>query len=171
MKKITTSGFFLMALIIFASFTACHSSSSSEPAATRAVITLATSATGSTPLIYGVQATVNLPAGVTVKASSSSGTAMDTDTGVVVASGQAAGAELVHASYVASSATLTMGKVEVFVAKSSGFSSGEFALVTCDIAAGSSPGATDFTVTDFKAVDQNGATIAGLTAGFTASMQ
>jgi hypothetical protein len=171
--KRTLTPKFLLALIILVSLAACHGSSSGPAQPTKAVITLAM--TGTLPtgtLIYGARATVNLPTGVTVKASPSSANpnAMETDSAVVTASGQAAGAEIVFASYIASSATTTVGKVEINIAKSTGFSTGDFATVNCVIAAGHSPSAADFTITDFKAIDQNGVTISHLTVGFTADI-
>ena len=76
MKMTTTSGL-LITFFILASLVACGgSSSSSAPVQpTKAVITLFSTATGALPagtLIYTTQATINLPAGVTVKASPSS---------------------------------------------------------------------------------------------------
>jgi hypothetical protein len=171
MKKTILSGVVILSVLF--SLAACRSSSSSAAQPTKAVITL--SMIGTLPagtLIYGANATVNLPAGVTAKASPSSANAqaMVTDTGVVTASGQASGAETVLASY-ATGTTPSTYKVGVYVAKSNGFLLGEFATVNCDIADGSFPAPTDFTVTDFKAVDQNGAAITGLTIGYTAAIQ
>jgi hypothetical protein len=175
MKMTTLSGL-LITCFILVSLVACGGggggSSPAQP--TKAVITL--SMTGSLPtgtLIYGTQATVNLPAGVTAKASPSSSNpqVMVTDAGVVSASGQAAGAESVLATYLTSSTTPATHKVALHMAKSVGFSVGEFAVVNCDIAAGSFPAAVDFTVTDFTTFDSNGLTISGLAAGLTAAIQ
>jgi hypothetical protein len=174
MKRSTISSL-LIILFILVSLTACGGGgNNSSPPPTKAVITL--SMTGTLPagtLIYGTQATVNLPTGVTVKASPSSANpqAMVTDLGVVSASGQAAGAEIASGLYLVSSTTPTTYKVELSVSKSSGFSAGEFAVVNCDITAGYFPAVTAFTVTDFKAVDQNGATLTGLTVGQGVAIQ
>ncbi|MGC1453981.1 MAG: hypothetical protein WA946_02165 [Nitrospirota bacterium] len=176
--KMTTLFGLLITCFILVSLVACGGGGGgggSAPAqSTKAVITL--SMAGTLPagaLVYGTQATVNLPAGVTVKASPSSANpqVMVTDTGVVSASGQAANAETVLATYLASSTTASTSKVALYVAKSGGFSVGEFALVNCDITAGHFPAAADFTVTDFKTFDSNGLTISGLTAGLTATIQ
>jgi hypothetical protein len=175
--KLTTRSGLLITCFILGSLVACGGGGGggSAPAQpTKAVIAL--SMVGSLPagaLVYGTQATLNLPTGVTVKASPSSANpqAMVTDTGVVTASGQAAGAETVIATYLAPSTTASTSKVGLYMAKSGGFSAGEFAVVNCDIAAGHFPAATDFTVTDFKTFDSNGLTISGLTAGLTATIQ
>jgi hypothetical protein len=164
---------FLVMLIMLVSLAACSGSSESPTQYTRAVVTISqTSSLSSGIQIYGARATVNLPQGVTVKASPSSANpaVMVTDTGVVSPSGQAAGAETVLATYVPASSTSTTNKVELYIAKSSGFPQGEFVTVNCDITEGSFPEATDFTVTDFEAFDQNGASITGLTVGYTAEI-
>jgi hypothetical protein len=179
LMKITTRSGFVITLCMLVSLAACSGGggSSAPVPPTKAVITLTTlSMTGSLPagtLIYGAEATVNLPAGVTVKASPSSENpqVMVTDNGVVSASGQAAGAETYLATYLASSTTPTTYKVELSVAKSIGFLVGEFVTVNCDITAGYSPAATDFTVTGFKAVDQSGVEISNIAVGFTAAIQ
>jgi len=169
MKKTALSA---LLMIILMSLAACHGKGSDQP--TKAVITLSTS--GSLPAgtqIYGAQATIKLPAGVTTKASPSSTdpTKMVTDSGVVIATGSSVGAESVLATYVTSTSAPTTYSVELYVAKSSGFSTGDFVTVNCDIADGTNPSVSDFSVSDFKAVDQNGATITGLTIGMTAAIQ
>jgi len=175
MKMTTLSGL-LITCFILVSLVACGGGGggSAPVQPTKAVITL--SMTGTLPagtLIYGVQATVNLPAGVTAKASPSSSNpqAMVTDAGVASASGQAAGAETVLASYLTSSTTPTTHKVALYMAKSGGFSVGEFGVVNCDITAGYFPTAADFTVTDLMTFDSNGLTIPGLSVGLTTTVQ
>ncbi len=123
---------------------------------TQAVVKLSTSGTGTIGI---VQVRLTLPAGVTVKA-----TNRVTDTGVVTASGNAGGAEIVYGIY--SSPTMT-----VVIGKTSGFSPGEFATVNCDIASGSTPSESDFSVSNLDAWDVDGKSMAGLTAGFTADFQ
>ncbi len=175
--KLTTRSGLLITCFILVSLVACGGGGGGGSAPvqpTKAVIAL--SMTGSLPsgaLVYTTQATLNLPTGVTVKAipSSANPQVMVTDSGVVSATGQAAGADLVIATYLASSTTASTSKVELYMAKSDGFSVGEFAVVNCDIAAGHFPAATDFTVTDLKTFDSNGLTISGLTAGLTATIQ
>jgi hypothetical protein len=175
MKMTTTSGLLIICFILV-SLVACGGGSSSAPAPpTTAVIKLFSTETGALPagtLIYGTQATVNLPKGVTVKASPSSANpqVMVVNDTVVSASGQAAGA-ILTATYLASSTTPSTYKVELKMAKSDGFPAGEFAVLNCDITAGYAPAAADFTVTDFTTRDSSGLLIPGFTVGFTAAIQ
>jgi len=117
-------------------------------------------------LIGGIDVTVKLPSGVTVKSITSP---PETDSGVVAASGVAVNS-MVMAKYTPAAGT-TAGTVRVLVINSGGFGTGEFLTVNCDIATGSTPTSSDVGVTNFTATDLNGAAISGLTTGFTASIQ
>ena len=95
MKK-TNQTVLLMTLFILISLTACGGGGGGDaaPPSTKAIVTISTS--GTLPAgtkIGGIQVTVNLPAGVTAKASlySAGSSTMVTDTGVITASGTAAG--------------------------------------------------------------------------------
>ncbi len=135
---------------------------SSKASKSAATATASRGTASSTP-IGGLQATLTLPSGVSVKATQN---APQTDDGVVAASGEAANAELVLGTYSTSSNAVT-----VYVSKSAGIAVGEFATVNCDIASGSFPTAADFSVvTNLSAWDVNGAVITGLTATFTATI-
>ena len=117
---------------------------------TTAVLTLSTTVNGVIPantIITGYDVTITLPAGVTVKSTAPP----QTDSGVVTATGVAAGSSTTIAGVYAPAAGATPGKVRFIVANGSGFSSGEFCKVTCDIAAGSNPSASDFTLPTFAA--------------------
>lgn len=118
---------------------------------TTAVLTLSTTVNGVIPantIITGYDVTIILPAGVTVKST----TPPQTDSGVVTATGVAAGSSTTIAGVYAPAAGATLGKVRFIVANGSGFSAGEFCKVTCDIAAGSTPpSASDFTQPTFAA--------------------
>ena len=144
------------------------------PSPTKAIVTLST--TGTLPSgiqIGGIQAKINLPAGVTAKANPPvlNSAVLFTDAGVVVASGSAAGAEFVTGVYSTGTTTVTYA-VSLGVSKFSGFSTGEFAQVTCDIAAGSAPGAADFSISDVTIAElTTGAAITGLIPGFTVAFQ
>lgn len=129
---------------------------------TAAVIKLSVEGTPSGTPIGGIQATVTLPSGVSVKATQNP---PQTDDNVVLASGGAANAEFVLGTYSTSSNAVT-----VYVTKSDGIAVGEFATVNCDIAAGTFPTAADFSVTGLSAWDVNGATVTGLAASFTAAI-
>ncbi len=140
---------------------------------TTAVVKLLSQGTGT---LHGIDATVVLPAGVTVKATPDAvnTSVMVTDAGVVAASGAAAGASTsAIATYTAATATPSgaAGTVVVHVANPGGFATGEFVTITCDIATGSFPVSADFSVTGFGAVDGNGVAIAGVTAGYTVDIQ
>lgn len=128
------------------------------PTGPQAVVTLSTQGTlpaGTT--IGGVDCTVQLPALVTCK---SDATGL-TDPSATVASGQAQGGTLVG------NFTAASGKVRIAVIKTSGFGIGEFATLNLDIT-GSTPNASDFSVSGLSVVDFNsGQIINGLTATTT----
>ena len=132
------------------------SPSISPPAA--ASVTLATSQTSTT--IYGIDATVNLPSGVTIKSTVSPPAA---DDGVVIASGVAAAGSVVTAVYSAATSTLP-GTVRIMIVNANGFGVGEFAKLNCGIASGYNPTANDFTTAHLIAKDGNGTDIAGVAA-------
>jgi len=110
--------------------------------ATAATITLSTSVSGTIPATTTINSyvvTVELPDGVTVKTAPSSSV---TDAGVVVPSGNAAGA---FASGIYTAATGSVpASVRIYVASANGFDAGEFCVVTAEIAAGSSPTPASF---------------------------
>lgn len=171
MRKTTLSA--LLTLLILASLAACghHKSGPAQP--TTAILTLSTAGTNTSAVIGGVEAEIELPAGVTAKASipTANPSIMETDGGVVTASGAAAGATFVHGMY-SSAATPNTYKVDVSVgAPANGFTAGNFATVNCDVTAGYFPANSDFHIPNYKVVDLNGATIPGLTVGFSAVIQ
>ena len=173
MKKNIMTGL-LMMLFLLATLAACGGGGGGGAAVlpstsnTKAILTLSTSGTGT---ISGIEATLNLPAGVTAKASlySQGSTTYVTDPGVVTAMGAAANPDIEGGSYMPGD-TPSTHKIRVVVTKLAGFGTGDFATVNCDIVSGS-PSATSFTLTDFKATDELGATILGITPGFTAVFQ
>lgn len=114
--------------------------------------------------IGGVDATLVLPAGVTVKAATNP---PNTDLGVVVASGVASPASAM-ASGVYTTASNTV-RVVVVSELLSGFNSGEYVTLNCDIATGNFPTGTDFTVSTLHVYDVNGAAINGVTASVSVS--
>jgi hypothetical protein len=172
MKETIQSGL-LITLFILISLTACGGGGGdAAPPSTKAIVTLSTS--GTLPAgtkIGGIQVTVNLPAGVTAKASlySAGSSTMVTDTGVITASGTAAGS-YTSGAYLAGAAASTY-KISMGVVNANGFSAGEFAQVSCDIAAGSSPTAADFSLSNPTVVDLNGVTLTGINLGFTVAFQ
>ena len=167
MKKILTEILILLAASM--ALSACGGGGGGEAAPaqpTRAIVKLFTQGT-TTFTISALQATLHLPAGVSVKVSTTD--PPWTDDGVVTASGTATGAEISKGIYSA-------GTVTVFVTKATvttGFITvGEFATVNCDIAAGTKPTAADFSVTNLEVIDYDSAVpIMGLTPAFTADIQ
>ncbi len=171
MNKTTISG--LLILILAPSIISgcrCSSNAGLSEHPTKAIVMLFSQ--GTSTLIGGIDVTLVLPVGVTVKASPDTinTSKLVTDAGVVTVSGAATGTNAtIIGTYTAVTAT-EAGKIVVHVANADGFDKGEFATVACDIVEGSNPSETGFGVTDFKPVDLNGAAISGLTAGFTVRM-
>jgi len=130
---------------------------------TKAVVKLSTVGSPSATPLIGVQAILHLPPGVTVKAGLN---APQTDTGVIVASGSAVPEDIVFGVYSAGSRT-----VSVYVAKASGFTPGEFATANCDIAAGTSPTASAFSISDLLVSDGSGNLITGLAPSLVVTFQ
>lgn len=111
--------------------------------------------------LAGIEISVILPAGVTLTTNADGSVAA----GVVTVSGVAAPGILTPPIYTPAGGTAP-GELTFVVASDApaGFGTGEFATVRCDIDAGSSPVANDFTPVEFKPVDMNGAMVGGMTA-------
>lgn len=141
-----------------------------DPVATTAAVKLFSE--GTLPAgtsLAGIGITVNLPAGMTVK-TDSDGKVVE---GTVAGSGVTAGkATLAEPDYTPASDTAP-AKLSFVLAgtEAEGFGTGEFATVTCDLAAGTTPQATDITLSDFKPVDLRGGAVAGLTVTHTAEFK
>jgi len=159
----------LMAMFGIISLSGCGSGGGdgvTQP--TTAVLKMSTQGTlPSGTQIGGIDVTITLPTGVTVKSVASP---PETDSGVVVTSGVAAANSTVLSTYTPATSSST-GKVRVLLANSTGFGTGEFMTVHCDIASGSTPTASDFSVSGFVAKDLNGVAISGLNSAFTAAFQ
>jgi len=170
MKKISLSSVLIFALTLTV-LSACGGGGGGGGGAaaqpTTAVLKLISSGTGTT--MSGLDVTVVLPTGVTVRSISTPTTPWITDTGVVTATGAASGADLALGAYTPVSGPVP-GKIKIDIVKLIGFTTGEFSTVTCDIAPGTMPTAGNFSLTLFNPVDMHGATIPGLTAGFTADI-
>ncbi len=137
--------------------------------APQAIVKIMTSGNTQGAQIGGIDVTLDLPPGVSVKATpdAQNPNVLVTDSGVVVASGAAAGPNtLVTGTYTASP-----NRVYVHVANA-GFGTGEFATVTCDLATGATVTAGDFNTESLYVVDnQNATEITGLTAGLTVEIR
>jgi hypothetical protein len=137
-------------------------------AAQPSAATLKLSTQGALPAgasIGALDVTVSLPAGVTVKADGAGQTAA----GVMTPSAGAAGS--LGVATFTPAAGGNPAKARIVMINASGIGTGEFVTVNCDIAAGSSPKDTDFSLAGFSAGDVNGTAIAGLTPAITADIK
>lgn len=139
-----------------------------QPAVTTAVLTLKTAGTPSAPY-KGVDLTVNLPAGVSVKTDPLN--PKQTATGVLKLSGvfSAYSSQIIPRPFWGRYSSAGVGKPSaVIIGFASGtvsFPEGEFATLTCDLASGTTTvNLTDFSVVNFAAYGTGGAPVAGLTA-------
>ena len=132
-----------------------------------AVLTLSTAGTlpPGTP-IGAIEVAVELPPGVTVSATPSlvNPSVLVADDRVVVPT--ISGVLISYATYSAATST-TPGMVNISLGDVTGFGTGEFAVVTCNIANASNPAAGDFSLTGLAVTDLNGTPLVGLTAGYT----
>ncbi len=131
-----------------------------------ATATVKLSFSGATSL-YGIDATVALPAGVTLRSTTNP---PQTDSGVVLASGATITNTLVAAVYTAATSS-SAATARIMLVNANGFSAGEFCTVNADIAAGYTPNASDFSITNFAASDRDGNVLSGLTPSYTATVQ
>ena len=125
-----------------------------------AVVALSTAGTGT---IYGIDVTVNLPAGVTLRTVPGS---QETAGGVVAASGVALSGTMTSALYTGATGTWP-GRVRIMAVNANGFTTGQYCTMNGTIAPGSVVTALGFSFADFSASDQNGNVISGLTPSFT----
>lgn len=133
---------------------------------TAAVLKLSTrGALPSGDSIAAIDVTVSLPAGVTVKADGTG----QTLAGTVVPSGVAAGSTAVASFTPASGGN--PARTRIVMINVTGFGTGEFATVNCDIAAGNPPKATDFGLTGFAAASLTGTPLSGLTPALAADIR
>lgn len=154
----------LLRLLLYAAVTGlCLSgcSSDSEPA----VVKLAVTTSGSLPSgnLSGIGMTITLPAGVTPPLDATGqvdSSHLVTASGVTVAGGLAATA--IHT-------TGQPVQLSVVVASkaAAGFGTGETMVLTLNRSKGVTPGAGDFTVKEFRAVDLNDTEVKALTALLT----
>lgn len=118
-----------------------------------AIITISTEGTLAEGTSLGTAGiTLELPPGVTVKHDAAAGAV---EAGVIEPSGAAAGKAIVGISLYQPATEAAKGRVNFSVIASdrTGFGTGEFVTVICDIAAGSSPTATDFSIAAFEPFD------------------
>lgn len=115
--------------------------------------------------IKGIQLSVLLPTGVTVKVNADG----ETSAGVVTASGVAASGSLIKAKYIAESNELKI----IIANEPAGFGIGEFLTILCEVAPGYAPSADDFKIPgpdsdpDFTVIGSEGVEIKGITVSPT----
>jgi hypothetical protein len=146
--------------------------STSRAQPTSATVKIASRGTlASSARIGGVRVRLVLPKGVTVKATQDSGNAsvQITDPGVVTTSGGATSANSI-ATYTAAKSAAP-GTLLIHLAHATGFGTGEFVTVVCDVAGGAFPKKDDFSVAEFKAVDLNGSLLSGMSAGLSVDIR
>ena len=157
------SFFALSAMLII--FTSCGPNKKQTPVqpttALVKVSLLGTVASGTT--IGGVDLSMTLPAGVSVKTQENS---VETSAGVVTASGVA-----VSNSQTISTYNSSTGILRIVLVNASGFGVGEVALVNCEIAAGHQPVSADFSQGDLTVADLNGNPITDLAAGLAVEIK
>jgi len=138
------------------------------PVLTKAIIKLSTVGLANAQ-IGGVDATLSLPAGVTVK---SMYNPPETDAGVVVASGQAASSSTIIAvSTPASGSSRALVRLIIVNSSQNGISIGEFATITCALTSGVNPTSSDFTIQSSAASDLNGVAITSVSVAASAILQ
>ena len=116
--------------------------------------------------LSGIGVSIDLPAGMTVKTD----TTGKVVAGAVAGSGVTAGkAALAEPDYTPATETAPARLSFVLAGtEAEGFGVGEFAAVTCEMAAGTPAQALDIQLADFKPVDLRGAPVEGLTVSHTA---
>ena len=156
-------------LCFTALFAACGggggSSASNTPTqATKAIVKLISTGTGTT--ICGIDVTVNLASGVTVRSTNPP----QVDSGVITPSGVAGSGTIATAVYSAATNTQP-GKLRVLLANANGLTTGEFCTVNADIASGATPASGEFSISNFSASDSSGNVISGISPTYSVVLQ
>ena len=126
--------------------------------------TVRLSTRGGAAVLDGIQVTLTLPAGVTIKAAGSAASpALSPLAGLVVASGLVPAGVAPVAHYTPAGPSQA-AQLSLALATSAGFGVGEFATISCDVAPGVTIDNTSFGAANFsglKVVDNNDATLSG----------
>ena len=134
----------------------------STPGAVR--VDISTQAASGATVLYAVEFTLLLPAGVTLPADASSG---ELTAGVLHAADSAslAGGRFLPAT------TDSRASVKVNIVDPVGFAVGNLATLNCTVSPGASVNTAQFSLEGFSARDANGAVIPGITTRFTLQTQ
>jgi hypothetical protein len=131
---------------------------------TTATIILSTQ--GSATTLNGIQVTLTLPAGITIKAASADATTAPSPlAGLVTTSGAVPAGATFLAHYISATSAVSAQLVLGLVSATS-FATGEFATIVCDVAPGVTIGTASFTASSYsnlKIVDATGAIVPGIT--------
>jgi hypothetical protein len=120
-----------------------------------AIVEIATQAASPATVLYAVEFTLRLPAGVTL-ATAPSGAELAA--GVLQAADAAA---LAGGRYLPATAQ-AQGALQVNIADPVGFTVGPLTTINCSVAPGTSVGVAGFTLEGFSARDSNGAVLTGI---------
>jgi len=136
--------------------------SASEPVAL--VVDLGTQAASPATVLYAVEFTLRLPAGVTLPADPASG---EVSKGALhpVDAATYAGARYLPAT------TGAQASVKVNIVFAGGFAVGDFATLACSVSPAAALGGSEFSLDGFSARDANGAEITGVTPHLTVRTQ
>jgi hypothetical protein len=168
MKKFSCTSIILLSLAVFA-LSACGGGGGGGTGAaqpTSAVVKLSSSGTGT--LITGINMTIELPASVSVKST----TTPTTDPGVVIPSGVAASGSFIDGVYTAATSSVSPATLTITLMNGTGFGDGEFCTVYGTLKAGySPPTAADFKLQSFTAYDLHGGAITSPTTTVTYTVE
>lgn len=164
MKKPFCKSITLLSLAVVGLFGCGGGGSSTSTQPTAAVVKLISAGTPTT--VGGIDLTIALPAGVSVR----SAITPTTDDGVVTASGVAATGSYIYGISTAATST-GPATLKIVLVNAAGFGDGEFCTVNGSLEAGYSPSAADFTLQSFVAYDLNGDPISGITPTYTVAVQ
>ena len=131
---------------------------------TQVTVAISTEAASASTVLYAVQLTLRLPAGVAVAADPTSG---EVSAGILHATDSAA---LAGASYQPATSD-AQASVTLNIVDPVGFTVGALATLSCTVSPGTAVNGTGFTLAGFSAKDQNGAVMSGITPRLTLQMQ
>ena len=132
---------------------------------TKATLTFSIPSLPAGTQVGGVQFTVNLPPGVSPAVLSG---ANDASGSVSLTGGAAAAGNLSFANFTPSAAS---PQISIVVAAPSGFGTGNFAVVNCVIAPGTTVSTSGFSLSNIKVVDTNGTSIPSASATVSIAVQ
>lgn len=144
------------------------------PPPTKAVVALLSQSATAGTKIGSIEVTVELPAGVTVKATQSATNPdkLETDLGVVVLSAATAAAfgDIKPVGVYTPATATTPGKIFISLPAQVDFNPGEYVIVNADFPVGTLFAPTDFKLSGFTAFDNQGAPMPGVTSSIVVAI-